>query len=64
MHKHQPVADGELEFEPITTGKFNTCFFVRNGDEDLVLRLAPSRDEVSFYERYMMRQEPRIYALL
>ena len=61
--RHQPVADGELEFEPIATGKFNTSFFVRARDKDLVLRIAPSRDEVFvFYERDMMRQVASIVA--
>lgn len=34
-------------------------------DAELVVRVAPPRDEVFvFYERHMMRQEPQIHALL
>mgnify|MGYP001304576161 CR=1 FL=1 len=65
VQRYRPVAAGDLAFEPVATGKFNTSFFVRAGGEDLVLRIAPSRDEVFvFYERDMMRLEPAIHALL
>ncbi|MCL5998209.1 MAG: phosphotransferase [Chloroflexi bacterium] len=61
---HLPDA-GELSFERIATGKFNTSFYVRAGNADLVLRIAPPQDAVFvFYERDMMRQEPGIHALV
>lgn len=65
VRKHRPGAAGPVAFTPIPTGKFNTSFFVRLGDERLVLRVAPPRDAVFlFYERDMMRQEPPLHALL
>lgn len=57
--------DDAVRFTPIPTGKFNTSFFVRAGEQDFVLRIAPPRDAVFvFYERNMMRQEPAIHDLL
>jgi fructosamine-3-kinase len=54
-----------IAFERIPTGKFNDSYFVRAGDEDLVLRVAPDPDATFlFYERDMMRQEPSIHDLL
>lgn len=65
IHRHIPDAAGEVRFEPIRTGKFNTSFWVTAGEQELVLRIAPPRDAVfCFYEREMMRQEPGIHALL
>ena len=65
IRRHRPHLDGPICFEPIPTGKFNTSFFVRDGDEELVLRIAPPRDAAFvFYERDMMRQEPGIHALV
>ena len=65
VHRHRPDLDGPTSAEPITTGKFNTSFFVTVGGQELVLRIAPPRDSVFlFYERQMMRQEPGIHALL
>jgi aminoglycoside phosphotransferase (APT) family kinase protein len=50
---------------PITTGKFNTSFFVTGDAVDWVVRVAPPRDAVFiFYECDMMRQEPGIHARL
>lgn len=50
---------------PITTGKFNTSFFVTAPGVNWVVRVAPPDDAVFvFYERDMMRQEPGIHALL
>jgi aminoglycoside phosphotransferase (APT) family kinase protein len=65
IRRHVPnVADG-ASFQPIPTGKFNTSFFVRAGERQFVLRIAPPRDAVFvFYERDMMRQEPGIHSLL
>ncbi len=61
VRSHWPDG-GTISASPIPTGKFNTSFFVKVGDEDLVLRIAPHRDTVFvFYERGMMRQEPEIH---
>ena len=63
--QHCPDVDGPIKFEPITTGKFNTSFFVSADGQEFVLRIAPPRDAVFvFYERDMMRQEPQIHELL
>ena len=60
-----PASGEPIAFERIPTGKFNTSFYVHMPDAELVLRIAPARDEVFlFYERDMMRQEPPIHALL
>ncbi len=57
--------NGQLQFAPIPTGKFNISHFVRADDAEFVLRIAPPRDAVFvFYERDMMRQEPGIHRLL
>lgn len=65
VRRHCPGIEGPLRFEPITTGKFNTSFFVHAEGQQLVLRIAPARDAVFvFYERDMMRQEPAIHELL
>ncbi len=65
MHRHVADIDGAISFDPITTGKFNTSFFVDAGDRRLVLRIAPPRDSVFlFYERDMMRQEPELHELI
>ena len=65
IHRHRGDLGGEVSFQRITTGKFNTSFFVRAGDERLVLRIAPPRDSVLvFYERDMMRQEQHIHELV
>ena len=62
LDTHCPDLAGDVSFEPITTGKFNTSCFVNAGNQELVLRIAPSRDEVFlFYEKEMMRQEPEIH---
>jgi len=62
---HRDDTDSHISFRRIATGKFNTSYFVNAGNEQLVLRIAPSRDEVFvFYERDMMRQEPEIHQLL
>jgi len=65
VRRYVPGVDGRVELRRIPTGLFNDSFFVRDGDRDLVLRVAPRRDEVFvFYERDMMKQEPGIHALL
>ena len=64
VRRFAPEAAG-CTFTPIPTGKFNTSYFVRAGERELVLRVAPPRDSVFvFYERDMMRQEPGIHDLL
>ncbi len=65
VRRHLPDAELPVELTPIPTGKFNSGYFVRAGDEDLVLRVAPPKDSVFlFYEVDMMRQEPGIHRLL
>jgi aminoglycoside phosphotransferase (APT) family kinase protein len=65
IRHHRGDIDGDVSFRRIPTGKFNTSFFVRTGDEQLVLRIAPPADAVFvFYERDMMRQEPEIHELV
>jgi aminoglycoside phosphotransferase (APT) family kinase protein len=62
---HLAADPGGLEFEPISTGKHNTSYYVRGGADDLVLRISPPDDAgFLFYERRMMAQEPPIHALL
>ncbi len=62
---HRGDVDDDISFRRIATGKFNLSYFVRAGNEQLVLRIAPPRDSVFvFYERDMMRQEPDIHELL
>jgi len=62
---HLPGVGASLQIEPITTGKFNSSYFVAAGDREVVLRIAPSDDAVYvFYERSMMRQEPEIHAVV
>ena len=64
IRQYRPDA-AEVSLEPITTGKFNTSYFVRAGEEELVLRIAPPDESVFvFYEKDMMRQEPGIHQLL
>ncbi|HOM71375.1 MAG TPA: aminoglycoside phosphotransferase family protein [Armatimonadota bacterium] len=62
---HLPVKEENLVFEPVPTGKFNTTYFVRDTDKEMVLRIAP-RDDAGFifYERGMMAQEPPLHAIV
>ncbi|MFC1714965.1 phosphotransferase family protein [Candidatus Poribacteria bacterium] len=65
IRHHRGDPDGDISFRRIVTGKFNTSYFVNAGNEQLVLRIAPARNEVFvFYERDMMRQEPDIHHLV
>jgi len=65
VRRHCSEGNGVIELEPIPTGKFNSSFFVRAGDKQLVLRVAPADEDVFvFYEREMMRQEPELHRLL
>ncbi len=64
VRKLRPGAQS-TSFTSIKTGKFNTSFFVDADGEELVLRIAPSSASVfCFYEKDMMKQEPRLHQLL
>ena len=53
------------KISPITTGKFNSSYFVMADGTGYVIRIAPDPDGVFiFYERNMMAQEPAIHRLL
>ena len=41
VQHHFPAANDRLQLTPITTGKFNSSYWVQAGDEELVLRIAP-----------------------
>ena len=59
-HLGQPT--GAPSFHCIPTGEFNTSYFVRGWERELVLRIAPPDDAgFVFYERRMMAQEPEIH---
>ena len=65
VRRHVGRTAAKIELEPISTGKFNTGYFVTSDGDELVLRVAPPADSVFlFYERDMMRQEPSIHRLL
>jgi aminoglycoside phosphotransferase (APT) family kinase protein len=56
---------GPIAITPISTGKFNTSFFITGNDISWVIRIAPPHDSVFiFYEHDIMRQEPGIHAQL
>ena len=56
---------GEAAFSRITTGKFNTSYYVSSAAGEYVIRIAPPPGTPCiFYEREMMKQEPGIHALL
>ena len=62
LEQHCPNLGDAVSFEPITTGKFNTSYFIHAGGREMVLRIAPPRGAVFlFYEKDMMRQEPVIH---
>lgn len=62
---HLPMTKGRISLRPITTGKFNSSYWVQAGEMELVLRIAPPDNAVFvFYERKMMRQEPALHVLL
>ena len=46
VQHHFPAANDRLQLTPITTGKFNSSYWVQAGDEELVLRIAPPDDAV------------------
>ncbi len=59
------LGGAELAFEPITTGKFNTSYYVSGRPGEFVVRIAPPDDAgFIFYERGMMAQEPEVHQLV
>jgi aminoglycoside phosphotransferase (APT) family kinase protein len=65
IQRHFPDLPEAMRFEAIRTGKFNSSYWVRAGETEMVLRIAPPEEApFVFYERYMMRQEPELHALL
>jgi fructosamine-3-kinase len=62
---HVDADPATLRFTPIRTGKHNTSYWVDSNLDRLVLRIAPPDDAgFLFYERRMMRQEPRLHDLI
>lgn len=60
-HVHQDIRG----IERVSTGKFNSTFFVQVVSDDLVVRVAPPSDAgFIFYEKNMMAQEPELHRLL
>ena len=54
-----------VRIERVRTGKFNSTFFARNRNIDVVVRIAPPDDAgFLFYERNMMAQEPEVHRLV
>lgn len=54
-----------LAIEPIATGLFNSSFSALLPDREVVVRVAPPADSIfCFYERQMMRQEPKLHRIL
>jgi aminoglycoside phosphotransferase (APT) family kinase protein len=59
------VDPGRLSFEPVSTGKHNTSYYVSGAGRGLILRISPPDDAgFLFYERRMMAQEPQLHRLL
>lgn len=55
----------KVNYQPITTGKFNSSFYVNTDNKEYVLRIAPpAKTPVLFYEKKMMRREPEIHKLI
>lgn len=55
----------ELQLVPIATGKHNASFWVADGQNRWVLRVAPPDSTgLLFYERRMMQQEPSLHELI
>jgi aminoglycoside phosphotransferase (APT) family kinase protein len=62
---HFNVRPDALTFQVIRTGKHNSSYYVKNGEDCFVLRIAPPDDAgFLFYERFMMRQEPTLHHLI
>ncbi|MGQ9454547.1 MAG: phosphotransferase family protein [Armatimonadota bacterium] len=65
VSRYVPVDESSVRFERVPTGHFNTTYFVKGADRDLVLRIAPPDDiGFVFYERGMMAQEPMVHRLV
>ena len=63
--RHIPDSPATLRFDPVTTGKHNSSFWVSGDSGRYVLRIAPPDDAgFLFYERQMMRQEPDLHRLI
>jgi aminoglycoside phosphotransferase (APT) family kinase protein len=64
--RHLDADPGRLILRRSPAGKFNETYFVEGGPVPLVLRVAPpdDRSRMLFYEHRMMRQEPRLHALI
>ncbi|MFQ3548181.1 MAG: aminoglycoside phosphotransferase family protein [Armatimonadota bacterium] len=55
----------QVVLDRVSTGKFNTTYFVKGYSEPLVLRVAPPDNAgFVFYEKKMMAQEPQIHKLV
>jgi aminoglycoside phosphotransferase (APT) family kinase protein len=68
--QHLDAAPDTLVFKPVTTGKHNRSYWVDSNVGRYVLRIAPPDDDPPaaphflFYERQMMRQEPRLHRII
>jgi aminoglycoside phosphotransferase (APT) family kinase protein len=62
---HVDASPHSLRFTPIRTGKHNISYWVDSNRGRFVLRVAPPDGAgFLFYERLMMRQEPRLHHLI
>jgi fructosamine-3-kinase len=64
-HPYLEADPNSLRFTPLRTGKHNSSYWVDTHKERFILRIAPP-DDVGFlfYERLMMRQEPKLHTLI
>ena len=64
MRKHFPSTN-VTRIQPVTTGKFNSSYFVSTAENDYVVRIAPAKSEFFvFYEKNMMAQEPELHQII
>ena len=62
---HLDAQPNTLRFSPVRTGKHNQSYWVDSNQGRFVLRVAPPDNAgFLFYERLMMRQEPRLHQLI
>jgi fructosamine-3-kinase len=62
---HLDAQPNTLRFSPVRTGKYNQSYWVDSNQGRFVLRVAPPDNAgFLFYERLMMRQEPRLHQLI
>jgi aminoglycoside phosphotransferase (APT) family kinase protein len=55
----------EAHYSRILTGKFNESYFIKTGDEEFVLRIAPDGSTpILFYEKEMMKREPAVHSAI